>query len=249
MLKKLMKFELRLFEKRLVGFYLFFIIFSLVMIFLPELIMKKIDTSVALALNEIMYIAYICAVFYIVLCPLIVGFAVYKRIMFSDDAYLLRTLPIKEHTFVISHIFVTYLVMIANLLGLWLLLSLSLTDNSSVSFISYEFVNSARDVISDVKREPVLGLVIAVFAVVVVLFVIITELCILHIGGCYTKKEKRGKYTIMIEGGVLLTVLMIILSRNDLYDTILLYTPVFAVLTIIQSVVVAEINHKHYNLS
>ena len=114
MLKKLIKYELSLFEKKLVHYYLFFIIFSLVMGFVPQFMINNFEVTVAQTLNEIMYMFYLVAVFYAVLSPLFVGHVVAKNMMFSDNAYLVRTLPIKVNLFVVCHVLVTYVVFMIN---------------------------------------------------------------------------------------------------------------------------------------
>ncbi|MBQ4095572.1 MAG: hypothetical protein IJC65_03990 [Oscillospiraceae bacterium] len=249
MLKKLIKYELSLFEKKLVHYYLFFIIFSLVMGFVPQFMINNFEVTVAQTLNEIMYMFYLVAVFYAVLSPLFVGHVVAKNMMFSDNAYLVRTLPIKVNLFVVCHVLVTYVVFMINAFLLWLELSISLTDNSYVSMISATFVKQIKDVALDVKQTPMILAVLAGFTIVTILFVVFNELCVLFVKECFHKNEKRPKYVIMLLSLLLLCVLMLLLVSSDEYETLLNYTIVFAVFSVVEGIIITRMNKTCYNLT
>lgn len=249
MLKKLIKYELSLFEKKLVHYYLFFIIFSLVMGLVPQFMINNFEVTVAQTLNEIMYMFYLVAVFYAVFSPFFVGHVVAKNMMFSDNAYLVRTLPIKENLFVVCHVLVTYVVFMINAFFLWLELNISLTDNSYVSMISATFVKQIKDVAHDVKQTPMILAVLAGFTIVTILFVVFNELCVLFVKECFHKKEKRPKYVIMLLSLLLLCVLMLLLVGTDEYETLLNYTIVFAVFSVVEGIIITRMNKTCYNLT
>lgn len=248
MLKKLMKYELLAALRKMLTWYIVFAVSSIIVAFLPKFLSENFDKITAQAINELFYLIYIGIVYITVFSPLYFTSVVYSKAMFGDEAHLIRTFPVKERQFVISHTIVSALLLIANLVIVSLFLTFSLTKDYSVSMISAEFVDGIMNVLYDMARNPMVIAVLICFVTAGILLIISTSLLIMYIKNCFEKKDMLPKLVIMALSAVLFVVLLVLFSDEDLFYCFILWIPIFVLTSVIEMIFVMRINRKEYNL-
>lgn len=248
MLKKLMKYELLLYLRRLVFFYAVFVCFSLLCSLIPQILVEYFDSQTSRIFNEILFTTYFCIGFYGLVVPFFKSAIITKRLMFSDEAYLVKTLPVKNSRYLDCHIIVTLLVSIANFIVISFVMGLSLTDNSFVSLISSSFIGNVKILFVDIGQFPAIAVIVCAFIIVTMLLTVITQLCLQFIVGSLDKREKYPKLIIVGETALLVVVLMCVFPTDDTYETLAIYSAIFALASVIEGKILYSINRKNYNL-